>query len=115
MVFGFQLSIARVGSSVNFMVLSPLYNFIEDSFNAPAYSALGWTLMISGSTCVMSFICSVILGWMDKRADKILKKSNHSSNIKMTNCIGKIKCFRSFLFLHLFAKKFRPPPLNGFF
>ena len=75
MVFGFQLSIARVGSSVNFMVLSPLYNFITDSFNAPAYSALGWTLMISGSTCVMSFICSVILGWMDKRADKILKKS----------------------------------------
>ena len=34
MVFGFQLSIARVGSSVNFMVLSPLYNFISDTFNA---------------------------------------------------------------------------------
>ena len=75
MVFGFQLSIARVGASVNFQVLSPLYNYISDTFNAPAYSALGWTLMISGSTCVMSFICSVILGWMDKRADRILKKS----------------------------------------
>ena len=75
MVFGFQLSIARVGASVNFQVLSPLYNYISDTFNAPAYSALGWTLMISGSTCVMSFICSIILGWMDKRADRILKKS----------------------------------------
>lgn len=75
MVFGFQLSIARVGASVNFQVLSPLYNYISDTFNAPAYSALGWTLMISGSTCVMSFICAIILGWMDKRADRILKKS----------------------------------------
>ena len=34
MVFGFQLSIARVGSSVNFQVLSPLYNFISDTFDA---------------------------------------------------------------------------------
>ena len=75
MVFGFQLSIARVGASVNFQVLSPLYNYISDTFDTPAYSALGWTLMIAGSTCVMSFICSVILGWMDKRADRILKKS----------------------------------------
>jgi len=90
MVFGFQLSIARVGSSVNFQVLSPLYNFISDTFDAAGHTALGWTLMISGSTCIMSFVCSVILGWMDKRADRILKKSAAETGevVRLKDVIG---------------------------
>jgi len=90
MVFGFQLSIARVGSSVNFQVLSPLYNFISDTFDAAGHTALGWTLMISGSTCIMSFVCSVILGWMDKRADRILKKSTAETGevVRLKDVIG---------------------------
>lgn len=74
MVFGFQLSVARVGSTVNFSVMAPLYKYIERWGIAP-HTAVGWTLMIAGLTCIMSFLCAILLGWMDKRADRILKKS----------------------------------------
>ena len=42
MVFGFQLSIARVGSTVNFLVMEPLFHHIKN--NSEESSALGWTL-----------------------------------------------------------------------
>ena len=76
MVFGFQLSIARVGSTVNFLVCGPLYNLIEDGGEVEPHVALGWTLLIAGSTCVLSFLCAVILGFMDKRAERLLRKGN---------------------------------------
>jgi len=72
MVFGFQLSVARVGSTVNFSLMAPLYKFMSGWFES--YTAVGWTLMIAGLTCVMSFICACILGYMDKRANRILRK-----------------------------------------
>ena len=31
--------------------------------------------MIAGSTCIMSLICALVLGIMDKRAEKILNKA----------------------------------------
>merc|ERR1712088_636141 len=34
--------------------------------------ALGWTLMVAALTCVMSFLCSLILGFMDKRRETML-------------------------------------------
>ena len=54
--------------------MSPVYKYIS-SWGLKSYSAVGWTLMIVGmSSCVMSFVCAVVLGLMDKRADRILKK-----------------------------------------
>ena len=74
MVFGFQLSVARVGSTVNFSLMAPLYKYISQWYNP--HTAVGWTLMVAGLTCVMSFACAVILGLMDKRAERILKKTS---------------------------------------
>ncbi|TRY77914.1 hypothetical protein TCAL_07172 [Tigriopus californicus] len=73
MVFGFQLSIARLGSSVNFWVMGDIYAYFAQFFND--YTALGWTLLLAGSTCIMSFVCSLILGCMDKRAERLLHKT----------------------------------------
>ena len=50
---------ARVGSTVNFLLVGPLYAYFADFFKDNV--ALGWTLLIAGSTCVMSFICSLVI------------------------------------------------------
>ena len=63
--FTFQLSIARVGSTVNFLLLAPLYDYFSQYLDLQ--TALGWTLMVSGLTCVGSFVCSLVgiyLGWI---------------------------------------------------
>ena len=61
-----QLSIARVGSTVNFLVVGPLYNLIENGGEKEPHVALGWTLLIAGSTCVLSLLCALVLGFMDR-------------------------------------------------
>ncbi len=48
MVFGFQLSIARVGSTVNFLLMEPLYKNIAQW--AEGHTALGYTLLIAGKS-----------------------------------------------------------------
>ena len=58
MVFGLQLSIARVGSSVNFQVVGPLYAALEKSFSLT--TALGWTLTIAGISTVISLFSAVV-------------------------------------------------------
>ena len=81
-----QLSIARVGSTVNFLVVGPLYHLIEGGGGGgetpgqtepqkEPHTALGLTLLIVGSTCVLSLLCAVVLGFMDRRRDKLLRKS----------------------------------------
>ena len=72
MVFGFQLSVARVGSTVNFVLMEPLFNLIDQMTEGPGYTIVGWSLLISGLTCVMSFLCSLILAWMDRRRNRLL-------------------------------------------
>jgi len=72
MVFGFQLSVARVGSTVNFVLMEPLFNYISQ-YTDTGYVVVGWSLLISGLTCVMSFLCSLILAWMDKRRNRMLR------------------------------------------
>lgn len=54
------------------------------------FGALGTTLMIAGISCVISFICSVILGLMDKRAEKILNRNaqvNEDDRISLRSLI----------------------------
>jgi MFS family permease len=73
MVFGFQLSVARVGSTVNFLLMGPLFEWISDNIaGEDGPSAIGWTLLFAGSSCLMSFCCSLVLAWMDRRRSSLL-------------------------------------------
>lgn len=72
MVFGMQLSFARIGSTVNFMVMETLYKYVDQFYHG--YEAIGMVLLLAGSTCIMSMFCALILGWMDKRAQRILRR-----------------------------------------
>ncbi|XP_075233186.1 lysosomal dipeptide transporter MFSD1-like isoform X2 [Lycorma delicatula] len=78
MVFGLQLSFARVGSTVNFNVMDQLYNYVGYYFKG--YECLGVVLFIASSTCFLSFICAVLLGLMDRRAERVLKRRENSSS-----------------------------------
>ncbi|CAG0904006.1 unnamed protein product, partial [Cyprideis torosa] len=71
MVFGLQLSFARVGSTVNFNVMGPLYNAVHESYKG--HTCLGIVLGIASLSCIVSFLCASILGWMDWRRGRILK------------------------------------------
>jgi hypothetical protein len=44
MVFGLQLSFARVGSTVNFNVMEPLYNLVSKTYQG--YTCTGVVLLI---------------------------------------------------------------------
>ncbi|KOC71151.1 Major facilitator superfamily domain-containing protein 1 [Habropoda laboriosa] len=72
MVFGLQLSFARVGSTVNFLVMEPLYNYVSQYYKGP--KCIGIVLFIATLTCVGSMICACILGIMDKRAERLLRR-----------------------------------------
>ncbi|KAH8317227.1 hypothetical protein KR074_006608 [Drosophila pseudoananassae] len=75
MVFGLQLSVARFGSTVNFWVMQPIYDYVSKSYQG--HRALGVVLLLATLTCVMSLICALILGWMDKRAERILQRNSN--------------------------------------
>ncbi|XP_064541742.1 major facilitator superfamily domain-containing protein 1 [Drosophila montana] len=77
MVFGLQLSVARFGSTVNFWVMQPIYDYVSKFYES--YRALGVVLLLATLTCVMSLICALILGWMDKRAERIMQRNNNPS------------------------------------
>ena len=99
MVFGFQLSVARVGSTVNFILMEPLFNYISQFSDGP--TTVGWSLLIAGLTCVMSFICAVILAWMDKRRNRLLGISEIGESGEVVK-ISDVKDFPiSFWFLTL--------------
>lgn len=72
MVFGLLLSFARVGSTVNFNVMQPIYDVVSQSYTG--YTCLGIVLMIATSTCALSLICAVILAYFDYRAEVILHR-----------------------------------------
>ncbi|CBY19241.1 unnamed protein product [Oikopleura dioica] len=69
LVFGLQLSMARIGSTVNMNVMVPLYNKCMD-FMTFGNRTLGMALLIAASTCVFSFICTAVIAAMDRNAEK---------------------------------------------
>lgn len=75
MVFGLQLSFARFGSTVNFLVMEPIYHYVSQWYQG--HMCIGVALLIASLTCVMSFICALILGWMDRRAQRILERNDN--------------------------------------
>ncbi|CAD5122891.1 unnamed protein product [Dimorphilus gyrociliatus] len=73
MVFGLQLSLSRVGSTVNMNTMKPLYDHLA-SFMGIGHHTLGITLFIAGVFCVFSLLCAFAMAFFDKRAERILKK-----------------------------------------
>ncbi|KAM8710696.1 hypothetical protein ACLKA7_017336 [Drosophila subpalustris] len=77
MVFGLQLSVARFGSTVNFWVMQPIYDYVSRFYHG--HTTLGVVLLLATLTCVMSLLCALILGFMDKRAERIMQRNNNPS------------------------------------
>ncbi|XP_071798921.1 lysosomal dipeptide transporter MFSD1-like [Asterias amurensis] len=77
LVFGLQLSFSRIGSTLNMNVNKPIY----DTFNTDLepYTRLGFTLFVGAAMCLFSVICGIIIGLLDYRAEKVLKRESAST------------------------------------
>ncbi|KAJ3590835.1 hypothetical protein NHX12_008783, partial [Muraenolepis orangiensis] len=87
LVFGLQLSMARLGSTVNMNIMGWVYSRMADLVGSTGPTTLGAALMIALVTCLFSLTCALVLGYLDKRAEKILKKEKEQSGevIKLTD------------------------------
>ncbi|KAJ8388672.1 hypothetical protein AAFF_G00130810 [Aldrovandia affinis] len=74
LVFGLQLSMARVGSTVNMNIMGWVYSRMQSLLGTTGPTTLGATLMLASVTCVFSLVCALVLAYLDKRAEKILNK-----------------------------------------
>ncbi|CAG9099040.1 unnamed protein product [Plutella xylostella] len=74
MVFGLQLSFSRFGSTVNFWIMEPIYNWVGAYYSG--YEHLGVVLFLASLTCLLSLACGLLLGWMDLRAERILGRTD---------------------------------------
>ncbi|KAF7990761.1 hypothetical protein HCN44_000566 [Aphidius gifuensis] len=95
MVFGLQLSFARLGSSVNFKVIEPIYNFVSKYYKGP--QLIGFVLFLASLTCIFSMICAIILGLMDKRTEKILRRGHGEE--KQIARLSDVKNFKGIFWL----------------
>lgn len=89
MVFGLQLCLARIGSTVNFAVMEYIYQWVHKSYQGS--QCLGVVLLIATLTCVFSMFCAIIIGLLDKRAERILRR-NESTNQQVIQ----LKDFKNF-------------------
>lgn len=88
MVFGLQLSFARVGSTVNFLVMESLYKAVHNQIpDGKGQYILGTVLFIAATTCLISWVCSIVMGVFDKRAETQLGRNNnpHGETVKLTD------------------------------
>ncbi|KAJ7324898.1 hypothetical protein JRQ81_017918 [Phrynocephalus forsythii] len=87
LVFGLQLSMARIGSTVNMNIMGWVYSRVQDLLGSTGYLTLGIALLIGGVTCIFSLICALILAYLDRRAEKILCKEQGKTGevIKLTD------------------------------
>uniref|UniRef100_A0AAQ5Z2F8 Lysosomal dipeptide transporter MFSD1 n=1 Tax=Amphiprion ocellaris TaxID=80972 RepID=A0AAQ5Z2F8_AMPOC len=87
LVFGLQLSMARLGSTVNMNIMGWVYGKVEDLVGSPGHTTLGASLMIAAVTCLFSLSCALVLAFLDKRAERILQKEqgNTGEVIKLTD------------------------------
>ncbi|XP_041920440.1 major facilitator superfamily domain-containing protein 1 [Alosa sapidissima] len=87
LVFGLQLSMARLGSTVNMNIMGWVYDRIKDLMGSAGPTTLGIALMIGATTCLFSLACALVLGFLDRRAERILKKEQGKTGevIKLTD------------------------------
>ncbi|XP_067944720.1 lysosomal dipeptide transporter MFSD1-like [Watersipora subatra] len=85
MVFGLQLSLARIGSTVNMNVMQPLYDAIYKSdSDRETHETLGITLYLGMLTCLFSLCCALAMAFFDWRAKKVLGKSASTTGETIT-------------------------------
>ncbi|KAG8332077.1 Major facilitator super domain-containing protein 1 [Homalodisca vitripennis] len=82
-VFGLQLSFARVGSTVNLVVLGPLYNWVEQFYHG--HTCLGVTLFIATATCIMSLLAALLLGLLRKKKDTSARDNPNNEVARITD------------------------------
>ncbi|XP_077204694.1 lysosomal dipeptide transporter MFSD1 isoform X2 [Paroedura picta] len=87
LVFGLQLSMARIGSTVNMNIMGWVYSRIQDLMGSTGHTTLGVVLLIGGVTCIFSLLCALFLAYLDRRAEKILSKEQGKTGevIKLTD------------------------------
>ncbi|XP_048810372.1 major facilitator superfamily domain-containing protein 1 isoform X1 [Lagopus muta] len=87
LVFGLQLSMARIGSTVNMNIMGWIYSRVQDLLRHTGHTTLGLALLIGGITCLFSLTCALILAYLDKRAEKLLCKEQGKTGevIKLTD------------------------------
>ncbi|CAH8590608.1 unnamed protein product [Heterobilharzia americana] len=87
LVFGLQLSMSRIGSTVNMVSMQPLNRAVGKYFNIHTNQQLGASLLIASVTCLFSFGCAVIMLFFTKRAKRILAVTGKTltGNIQSTD------------------------------
>ncbi|XP_043288687.1 major facilitator superfamily domain-containing protein 1-like [Venturia canescens] len=95
MVFGLQLSFARVGSTVNFLIMEPIYNYVATTYSGP--DCIGIVLFIASLACVFSMLCTTALTLMDKRAERLLKRG-HGEEAEIVR-LSDVKDFKAVFWL----------------
>lgn len=73
-VFGFQITVSRAGSALAYNTMHHVFDHARASYSPQ--TALGYTLLLAGITCVLSLVASLILALLDKRAERILARPN---------------------------------------
>ncbi len=76
LVFGLQLCLARMASTICLNLLFPINNMIRNFLDpdSSANQVIGFTLIIALLTCVYSLLCAIILAYFDYRGDRLLKR-----------------------------------------
>lgn len=78
MVFGLQMSIARFGSTVNFWVMQPIYEYVHKFYPT---RTLGAVLLLATTTCVVSLIAALILGDLEHFSLPVNQNNNFNANL----------------------------------
>ncbi|KAI6645722.1 Major facilitator superfamily domain-containing protein 1-like [Oopsacas minuta] len=71
-VFGLLISVSRLGSTFNMLTLGPLFKKMVDS-HFSGFTALGICLDVGLVICILSLLGAVVLGLLDKRAEKLVE------------------------------------------
>lgn len=103
-VFGFQITVSRAGSALAYNTMHRVFNHARASYSPQA--ALGYTLLLAGSTCVLSFIASIILALLDKRAERILARPSIQTEENATSIKDAAKFKSEFWMLALICVAF---------
>jgi len=82
-VFGLQISMSRIGSTITMNVMQPVYNLVRDNLDADHPLAI--SLYLAASTCIFSLICCLVLGYLDKRRDNIVARRKQQQQQRYTS------------------------------
>lgn len=88
-IFGICATIASGSAVLSINVSHPIFNFFKQNFfsnQLTDHYSLGCTLLIPALFCSITLCFSIILAYLDKRAEKILHRNRFNNRID-NNCI----------------------------